>query len=136
MATFTTKKLDDAVVPNLPVGTYAVIHKIDPSKLASYPAATDIIEFFDLTNKVRIVGGFLRVSGDIAAATSTVKLQAKQNATTYDLTATLAATAAGSTPVVSIPPEYDGETTIQVLVGTAALDAAGDIEVVLLTQNR
>lgn len=135
MATFTTKKLDSVLVPQRTAAIAVIRHKIDPSGLASYPGIADIVEFFDIKANVRIVGGYLRVSADIGAATGTVTLQAKQGATTTSLTATLASTAAGSIDVTKTVPAYDGLTTIQILVSTAALDAAGDIEVILLTDN-
>lgn len=135
MATFTTKKLSSVLVQNRTAAVSTIIHKIDPSTLATYPVATDIIELFDIPANNRIVGGLLRVSADVGAATSTVTLQAKQGGTTTSLTSALAATALGSTDVTKFVPAYDGVTTIQLLVSTAALDAAGDIEVVVLTTN-
>ena len=128
MATFSTKKRPDEQVNSLPTGTTTVFHKIDPSTLASYPAAGDDVEFFDLPENCRIVDASIRVSADIGAATSTVQLRAGTTA----LTAALAATAAGSARMNVAPPvRSSSQVSINVLVGTAALDAAGDIEVMI-----
>ena len=122
-------------MPEQFVGVTAFLHKIDPSKLASYPVATDTIRFGTLPKGAQILDAALRVSGDIGASSSTLQLQAKRGvAAAENLTATLAATAAGSIKATSFlaPAATADETIIQVLVGTAALDAAGEMEVMIL----
>ena len=122
-------------MPEQFVGVTAFLHRIDPSRLASYPVAADTIRFGTLPRGAQIISAAMRVSGDIGAATSTLQLQAKRGAlATENLTNTLAATAAGSIVgnAFLAPAATDAETLIQVAVGTAALDAAGDIEVMVL----
>lgn len=112
-------------------GPQYAFHTINPATLPSYPAATDTIRFMTLPAGARIIDATLRVSGNIAAASSTLTLQQLVNTTATSLTAALAATAAGSVRMNVAPPAgVSGHPVhVQALVSTAALNASGDIEV-------
>lgn len=134
MPDFATKKLPNANVQARVAGLNVKFHTINPSTLPSYPAATDTIQFMELPKGARIVNSSLRVSGDIGAAGSTLQLQAVQNVTTINLTTTRAADSAGSVLQNIAPPAVNNDyvTKIQTAVATAALDASGDIEVMVV----
>lgn len=132
MPNFITKKMPAALVPLVVGGVTYVFYTLDPATLPSFPVAADTIECFDIPKSARIVAASLRISGDIGAATSTLQLRARATATVA-LTAALAATAAGSALMNVAPPPRDDliATIIDLLVGTAALDATGTIEVMV-----
>lgn len=131
MANFTALK-NITTVNQVVAGMSHAVMSIDPSKLATYPASTDTIEFFDLPAGARIWGGWINISATVGAATSTLKVQAKINGTTTDMTATIAADGGATGKILNGPtPLVDlaHVTTIQAVVGTAALNAAGLIEI-------
>lgn len=112
---------------------------IDPSLLASYPAAADTIGFFDLPAGARIIDCFIKTNQAVGVSGTTLKLQALQGATATDLTATIAADTAspGASARMLIAngmlDKYTtGVTTIQAVPGTHALSIAGNIEVGVL----
>jgi hypothetical protein len=134
MATVTSIKMPTTLVPNRTASLSAIRFKFDPAAISSgYPASGDIIELFEIQPQVRIVGGLIR-STAVGAASSTLTVQAKQGGTTTNLNGTaLAATAVGSAPIDRLAPSYSANTVVQILVNTAALNASGEIEVIVLT---
>lgn len=133
MAINTTVKMPTTLVPNRTAALSAIRFKFNPAELGGYPAAGDVIELFELQPQVRIVGGLVR-STAVGAAGSTLTVQAKQGATVTDLNGTaLASTAVGSGAIDRLAPSYSGNTLVQVLVNVGALNASGEIEVIVLT---
>jgi len=133
MTDFSQRK-NTSTVQNRVAGVSLASLIVDPSLLPSFPAAGDTIGFFDLPPGARIVDAWIKLNQSVGAATSTLKLQAvPSGGGAVDLTATLAATAAGGNRTNTVPPDKQTVvTTIQALVGTANLNAAGNIEVGVL----
>jgi hypothetical protein len=132
MANITTVKMPTTLVPNRTAALSAIRFKFNPSQMGGFPAAGDTVELFEIQPQVRIVGGFIRTT-NVGAASSTLTLQSVQGGTITNLNNTaLAATATGSLPIDRLAPSYSANTIVRILVNTAALNASGEIEVIVL----
>jgi hypothetical protein len=134
MANFATLAIPDQLVPRRTAGTTTVAHKVDPSQLASLPAASDTIQLFTIPAGSRIIDAFLRTTA-VAASAGFLTLQLVQAGTTTSLSSTIASNSSSTSNMLTTyaPPLVDtvNPITIQVLVSTQPITTSGTIEAII-----
>lgn len=90
-------------------------------------AAGDVIEMLKVPQGAKVIGGYIRF--DALQTGTTVSVGDSGSATRF--VSAQAADTVGSADFTGVPHEYSAEETIKVTLGTAGMDAADSIDLVV-----